>query len=120
MKSIYPNQSVVYLGQLEWNEAIDKALSLGMLVPAAFQMFELLKSPELKELYNANNTLTSTTVMLNCRNFLHPVEKGKLPKAQLENNTNLQDDKKVKRHAFAVSEKFDHYLPYRIFKHPTA
>ena len=120
MKSIYPKQSIVYLGQLEWNDAINMAVDCGMRVPNSPQMFELLKLPELKEFYNTKNTLTSTTSYMITSSFLEPVDKEKITKIQVENDTNLREAKTVKRHAFAVHQNFDMYKHYQFFKHPTA
>jgi hypothetical protein len=99
-------KKIAYLGELTWDEAMDKASGLGLIVPNHLLMVKILKVldyfPDLashRKLPSQFNT--STTYQWNTSKFVLPVDKDIF---ELQNSDSVENSSKsIKRHAYAVS-----------------
>jgi hypothetical protein len=107
-------EKIVYLGKMEWNHAIDKGLELGLFVPNASLMGDLMEAKEVQNITALPlSILTSTTKMFDTSECLSPTKK--VHKEQIIPADNARP-KKMKRHAFAVSKGLEkHHIKLGLY-----
>lgn len=91
---------------MTWNEAIDSAMAIGLVVPNHFIMNKILRFLQGQEdilgyQILPHQFITSTTYVWNTRKFVLPVEKDIF---ELQHSDSVENSSKsIKRKAYAVS-----------------